>query len=108
MPEAPRIAGRFEYDPATHTLVLHFNHLSSPVVLGEGDDANKALRGAVPVKFTGGYVMKKDDRTWSEQMAGVWLKEHRPKRAAKPAPLDLKGKTKEELEALLADVMSSI
>ena len=69
MTDAPKIGGRFEFDPSTQTLEVWF-YSGTHEVLGPEADFNKTLRGEVPIKVTGGSVTAKSKLTWSEQLAG--------------------------------------
>lgn len=69
MADSPKIGGRFEFDHSTQTLEVWFTS-GAHYVLGPEADFDKALRGEVPIKLTGGSAASKSKLTWSEQLAG--------------------------------------
>lgn len=70
MTDAPKIGGRFEFDPSTQTLEIWFTS-GRHFILGPEADFDKALRGEVPIKLTGGQATAKSKLTWSEQLSGT-------------------------------------
>ena len=66
----PLIRGRFEFDPETKVMTLWLSHRAGAISLGPEADVNKLMRGEVPIKLTGGEVVKKSKLTWSEQLKG--------------------------------------
>lgn len=111
----PKIAGRFEFDPATQSLEVWFS-TGVHYVLGPAETFDKALRGEVPVKLTGGQATAKLNLTWSEQLKSKV--EEESKRAldlARPSKksYDTKGRLKLSLadlnlESLLADLKEGV
>lgn len=70
MSENPKLGGRFEFNPSTQTLEVWFNS-GAHFILGPEADFDKALRGEVPIKLTGGQATAKSKLTWSQQLAGA-------------------------------------
>lgn len=69
MADSPKIGGRFEFHHSTQTLEVWFTS-GTHYILGPEANFDKALRGEVPIKLTGGSAARTSSLTWSEQLAG--------------------------------------